>query len=128
MAVAFNEVNEILNYLGDLPGVIAALIVSRDGFIIESHVSTNINLDVFGAAVASTFAAEEGSGTDVQLGYLNYSILEYEFGKILTAACGENILAVITQSDAIIGNIRHQIRKFVAELGKLAYSPQAEKG
>jgi hypothetical protein len=118
--VSNKDSKSILNELVELPGVIAATVIGRDGFIIECSASnTEVDLDALGAVVSTGFGAAEVMGTEIQLGYLTQTIMEYDLGKILTASCGDNILAVVTEPNAIIGNIRHQIKKNIAELTRL---------
>lgn len=119
MANKIKNPQEILNSLLELSGVSAAVIVGRDGFAIENAANSEIDLDALGAVVSTGFGAAEVMGAEIILGYLTQSIMEYDSGKILTASCGDNILAVITEPNAIIGNIRHNIKKHIAELGKL---------
>ncbi|MCI0515066.1 roadblock/LC7 domain-containing protein [candidate division KSB1 bacterium] len=120
MAASSKDPKMILNSFNELPGVIAATVIGRDGFIIESSAtSTELDLDALGAVVSTGFGAAEVMGTEIQLGYLTQTIMEFDLGKILTASCGDNILAIVTEPNAIIGNVRHQIKKNITELTKL---------
>ncbi|MBN2091311.1 roadblock/LC7 domain-containing protein [candidate division KSB1 bacterium] len=119
MSANEKDPKKILNNLVELPGVTAVTVIGRDGFIIESSSSDDVDLDALGAVVSTGFGAAEVMGTEIQLGYLTQTIMEYDLGKILTASCGDNILAVVTKPNAVIGSIRHQIKKVIADLSKL---------
>jgi len=119
MASTTKDPKSILNNLVELPGVVAVTVIGRDGFIIDSSSTADVDLDALGAVVSTGFGAAEVMGTEIQLGYLTQTIMEYDLGKILTASCGDNILAVVTKPDAVIGSVRHHIKKVIADLGKL---------
>lgn len=119
MAIGAKDPRKILNNLLQISEVTAVAVVGRDGFVIESVTASDIDLDALGSVVSTGFSSEEVMGAELKLGYLTQSIMEYDVGKILMASCGENILAVVTEPNAIIGHVRHNIKKHVAELGKL---------
>jgi len=60
--------------------------VGRDGLIIESVTRSEIDLDALGAFISTGFGSTEVMGTELSLGYLLQSILEYDIGKILICA------------------------------------------
>ncbi|MDZ7262243.1 MAG: roadblock/LC7 domain-containing protein [candidate division KSB1 bacterium] len=103
----------------ELAGVTGAAIVGRDGFVIESVTSGDVDLEALGAIVSTGFGAAEIMGTEMKLGYLTQTMFEYDVGKILMASCGDSVLAIVTDTSAVVGNVRHHIRKNIAELAKL---------
>ena len=112
------DLNATLMDLLGISGVTAAAITSRDGFIIECVSETDIDLEAIGAVIASGFGASEVMGSELILGYLNQCILEYDTNKILMASINDYILAVITEGNAMIGQIRYNIQKSVKEIAK----------
>ena len=111
---------EYLAELTNLGGVNAATIIGRDGFVIENSSKTEIDLDALGAVVSTGFGSSEVMGTEIGMGALTQTIMEYDSGKILMAACGEDaMLTVVTDGQAILGNIRHNMKKIIAELAKI---------
>ncbi|MBN1348047.1 roadblock/LC7 domain-containing protein [candidate division KSB1 bacterium] len=119
MGTGAKDPRRILNLLLQLPGVSSVAIVGRDGFVIDSVSGDEVDLDALGAVISTGFSSKEVMGTELNLGFLTHAIMEYDVGKILTASCGEHILAVVTEPGAIIGHIRHNIKKHIIELGKL---------
>ncbi|MFX0133300.1 MAG: roadblock/LC7 domain-containing protein [Candidatus Hodarchaeota archaeon] len=107
---------KILNTIIDLQGVIAVSLIGRDGFVIESASHSEIDLDALGAVASTGFGSSEVMASELNLGTINQTIVECDEGKILMADCGDAILAVVTNEEAIIGSIRHNIRKVVNEL------------
>lgn len=117
MATA-RSAKKILNSLLNLQGVNAVTVVGRDGFVIESETSGDTDLDALGAIVSTGYGASEVMALEMELGSLNQTMIECESGKILMADCGDAVLAVITDGEAIIGNIRHNIAKVIDELAE----------
>lgn len=109
---------KILSTLLSLHGVKAATIVGRDGFVIDSQLNTDVDLDALGAIVSTGFGASEVMANEIELGKIHQTMVECAAGKILIADCGETILAVITDTNALIGSVRHQILKVINELAK----------
>lgn len=109
---------KILSSLLSLQGVTAVSVVGRDGFVIESEASTDVDLDALGAIVSTGFGASEVMAAELRLGRIQQTMVECELGKIIIADCGDAILAVTTDQDAIIGSIRHNITKVISNLAK----------
>jgi len=109
---------KMLSTLLSLQGVQAVTIVGRDGFVIESQVKSDIDLDALGAIVSTGFGASEVMAKEIELGKIHQTMVECASGKILIADCGEQILAVITDTNAVIGSVRHHILKVIEELAK----------
>ena len=113
---AQKSTQKILNSIADLKGVSAASLIGRDGFVIESASQSEIDLDALGAVASTGFGSSEVMASELNLGTINQTMVECDTGKILMADCGDAILAVVTNEEAIIGSIRHNIRKVVGEL------------
>jgi len=106
-----------LSDLLDLRGVILTLIIARDGFIIESAMKSDIPLESLSAVASAGFGSSVVMGEEMNLSDLNQTIFEFDQGKIVLTALGDqSILAVVTNNNAIIGNIRHNMIKIVRRL------------
>ena len=104
----------------NLGGVKAVTVIGRDGFVIECAAIKNIDLEALGAVVSTGFGASEVMGEEILLGNLGHTIMEYLDGKILTSPCGSDaILAVVTNNDAILGSVRHNMQKVASELDEI---------
>lgn len=111
---------DLLVELTRLSGVNAATLIGVDGFIIESISNNDIDLEALGAVVSTAFGSSQVMGNEMLLGGLAQTIFEYGTGKILFAACGpEAILALVTNNNAVIGNLRHNMMKIMGELAKI---------
>jgi len=108
---------KILTNLLTLQGVNAVAVIGRDGFVIESDYKTDIDLDALGAVVSTGYGSSEIMASEMNLGKIDQIMIECDEGKILMADCGgHSVLAVITNSNAIVGNVRHHITKIIDDL------------
>lgn len=115
MAKTLKEaVSEFLN----IDGVKVVTIIGRDGFVIESASSLKIDVDAIGAIVANAIGSSEIIGNDFNLGSLNQYLLEFDKGKVLIATVGDDILALITDANAVIGSVRYAVKKSINNLIK----------
>lgn len=109
---------KVLNTLLDLEGVTAVTVVGRDGFVIEHQSNADLDLDAVGAIVSTGFGASEVMSEEMNIGKMTQTMVECDLGKIIMADCDEAVLAVIMDSKAVIGKIRHNITKVIDELKK----------
>lgn len=103
----------------NIDGVTVVSIIGRDGFVIESASSTKIDMDAMGAIIANAIGSSEVIGNDFNLGGLTQYLLEFDKGKVIIASVGEDILALITDSNAVIGSVRYAVKKNIGGLIKL---------
>lgn len=102
----------ILDALMKVEGVTAALVVGRDGFVIESVSAEGIDADAVGAVAAGSFGSFNGMGSDLHLGPLGSMLLEYEMGPVAVSPAGpEAVLAVVGDHRANLGRLRIEMRK-----------------
>ena len=110
---------KILNTLLGLQGVSAIAVVGTDGFVIDSEMNAEIDIDMLGAVISTGFGSTEIMASELKLGKINQNIIECDEGKILLSRCGDVILGVITNPDAAIGNIRYNIMKVISDLASI---------
>ncbi len=109
-------VKEALKEFLNIDGVTAVAIVGRDGFVIEFVATDKIDTDALGAVVASAIGASEMIGKHFDMGNLEQYLLEFNRGKTIIAAAGEDILVLITDPSAVIGSVRFAVRKGIVGL------------
>jgi len=102
------------------PGVTAAIIVGRDGFIIESAGSLrNVNIDLLGASVAMILSGSERMGTEMSLTRFNTLTLEYHDAMVMCQPIADALLVLLSPDSKTLGMIRLQVKKFLPDLEKL---------
>jgi predicted regulator of Ras-like GTPase activity (Roadblock/LC7/MglB family) len=112
-------VKEALDNFLRIEGVTAVAVVGRDGFVIESASRIKLDTDALGAVVASAIGASEMIGKDFTMGKLEQYLLEFEMGKSIIAAAGNDILVLTTDTTAVIGSVRYAVKKGIDGLTKL---------
>jgi len=112
------NLKEELTELSKVPGVNTAVVVSRDGFVIEgASTGGALDLEAVGAVVSAGIGASEVIGTELQVGALTQSMVEYEKGVIVATLIGnDSTLAIVADLKANLGNIRYHVKKRAAAI------------
>lgn len=112
VGMAAGGLRGILDGLLEVEGVVAALVVGRDGFVIEAAAVNTLDTDSVGAIAASNLAASDAMGEALTLGALDTILIEYEQGPVaLTPAGPDAVLAVVGDQNANLGRVRVEMRK-----------------
>lgn len=102
----------ILDGLMRVEGATAALVVGRDGFVIEAVSTEGIEADSVGALAASSLGASETMGGELHLGPLGSILIEYEMGPVAVSPAGPDaVLAVVGNQHVNLGRLRIEMRK-----------------
>jgi uncharacterized protein len=102
----------ILDALLKVDGVTAALVVGRDGFVIEAASADTLDGDAVGAIAASSLAAAEGMGEALKLGVLGSILIEFEQGPVAVTLVGPDaVLAVVGNQGTNLGRVRIEMKK-----------------
>ena len=110
--------NELLQELVRVNGVKTAVVVGRDGFVIDG-VSNGSHLDTesVGAVISAGIGSSEVMGRELNVGIMNQGMMEYSGGLIMMSLVGEEaILAVVADTQANLGYVRLQIRRRLPEI------------
>jgi len=95
-----------------LDGVTAAVVVGRDGFVIEDAISGDIDTDALGAMASTGMGTSEAMGAELGKGQLNQMLVELENGPILLSPLSEDEMIAIVANDGVhIGRIRYELKK-----------------
>jgi len=108
---------QILHRFTSLDGVIAALLVTRDGFIVDYASNIEFDLDMVSAVVATGFGTLDKIGYELEQGALQLAMLEYEQGPVVISPLVQDIALVVVASQwTTLGRIRWEIKKQSDEL------------
>ena len=106
---------DVLGELAKVPGVGAAVVVSRDGFLMEGVTANgggNIDMESVGAVVSASIGAAEVVGQELNVGPLAQSMIEYTNGIVVFSQLGDAAtLAVVADLKANLGNVRSEERR-----------------
>lgn len=103
---------QILGEFLKVEGVSAAVVVGRDGFVIESAISGKIDIDALGAMASTGMGTSEAMGTELGKGNLDQMLVELEKGPIiLSPLSADELIAIVADSTANVGRIRYELKK-----------------
>ncbi|MGH7278494.1 MAG: response regulator [Candidatus Rokuibacteriota bacterium] len=112
-------VADVLRQLGALPGVDLAVLVDREGFVVESTATTPLDPEIAGALASAMAEVSEGIGRELQRGALQGAMLEYERGTVLLHGAGARaLLAVVVSDPSALGKVRYSVKKLLVGLEK----------
>jgi uncharacterized protein len=112
------SLKETLNELIKVEGINAAVVVGRDGFVING-VSNGAAMDIeaVGAVISTGIGTAEIMGRELQVGAMSQGMLEYNNGIIVMGLLGKDaVLACVADTNANLGNVRYQIKKRSPEI------------
>lgn len=110
---------DVLEEILKIPGVTSAVVVGRDGFVIESSGgSTVISIDDLGAALANAINGIEEMGRELKIAQFQDLFVEYGHAVIMCKPVGDAILAITAPDATKLGIIRHKARPLVDDLVK----------
>ena len=93
-------------------GVTAAVVVGRDGFVIESAISGKMDMDAIGAMVSTGLGSAEAMGRELKKGEIIQTLVEMDQGPIILSplTAGE-MIAIVANTTANSGHIRYDLKK-----------------
>ena len=105
--------NELLQELVSYSGIKTAVVVGRDGFVIDGASNGgHLDTETVGAVISAGIGSSEVMGRELNVGIMNQGMMEYSDGLIMMSLIGEDaILAVVADSQANLGYVRLQIKK-----------------
>jgi hypothetical protein len=103
---------QLLGEFLKLDGVSAAVVVGRDGFVIESAVSGKVDIDALGAMASTGMGTSEAMGNELGKGELRQMLVELDRGPILLSPLStDELIAIVADTDVNIGRIRYELKK-----------------
>src|SRR3972149_7314242 len=87
-----SQIKDVLAELAKVEGVLAVLVVGRDGFVIEGISTEDVDLEGVAAIVASNMAAAEAMGTEMVRGMIRGLLMEFEEGPVAVGPAGPGAL------------------------------------
>jgi len=105
-------IRDLVGAIGQREGVDAAVVLGRDGLLIDSQVAPGVASDDVAAHVPAIVTAAEELGAASGLGPLTTAVLELAHGlAIVSAISTEAILLVLLQPNANIGQLLFELRR-----------------
>ncbi len=105
-------IRDLVSALTRRPGVEAAVLVGRDGLLIDGQGSPTVGLDAVAAHVPALVSASEEFSAAVARGHLLTKILEFERGfAIVATLTPDAMLLLLVGSGADLGALVTDIRR-----------------
>ncbi len=105
-------IRDLVNVLRRRDGVEAAVVLGRDGLLIDGQVVGSVDVERVAAHVAPILQAADEFGAAATRGALTTAILEHPRGvAIVSALSAEAVLLVLLAPDAAIGPLLHELRR-----------------
>jgi hypothetical protein len=103
---------QILGEFLRLDGVTAAVVAGRDGFVIESVVAGDIDVEALGAMASTGMGTSEAMSNELGKGEMHQMLVELENGPILLSPLSEDeLIAIVANANVNVGRIRYELKK-----------------
>ena len=111
---------QVLKDILEIPGIDAAVIVGRDGFVIESMGSSReVEIDTLGACLATAINSLEEMGKEMSVDRYQDMFVQYGGAVIISRPIDDAIMSLVSPDASTLGIIRHKVKGFVKELEEL---------
>ena len=105
-------IRDLVGALRGRDGVDAAIVLGRDGLVIDGQSVPNIDVESIAALVPSIVSAADEFGRDSTHGNVTTVILEYTRGlAIVSVLSAEAVLLVLARTDANVGSLLFELRR-----------------
>jgi predicted regulator of Ras-like GTPase activity (Roadblock/LC7/MglB family) len=106
------SIRDLVAALRQREGVEAAIVLGRDGLLIDSQVVPGLNPEDLAARIPPIITPSDELGNAVGRGELVTAILEHRQGiVIMSVLSAEAILVVLVQPSANIGQLLYELRR-----------------
>ena len=101
-------------------GVEAAVVLGRDGLLIDSLASADFDAEQVAAHVPSIVQFADEFGAAAARGKLQTAVLEHEHGlAVISALSSDAVLLVLVQPTANLGRLLYELRRHRANIAAL---------
>lgn len=102
----------VLDEFLSIDGVSAAVIIGKDGVVLESAAGNTMDVNAIGSMVSTCLGSSEVIGGTLSLGELHDLTVELEKGPVYLAplTCNE-IIAVVADTPGAVGHVRSELQK-----------------
>ncbi len=115
--MARRTTTNILEDLLKVPGINAAVVISRDGFVIEATGGFKaLDLDALGASLAYAINGIQRMGDQLQISAFRDMTVEYGQAMIIARPVGDAVVALVAPDASQLGIIRYSIKRLIEEL------------
>jgi len=107
-----STIRDLVGSLRRRDGVEAAVVLGRDGLLIDSQTASGIDAESMAALVPSIVAAADEYGAHEDRGTLTTAILEFARGvAVISVLSEEAVLLVLARPSANLGQLLFELRR-----------------
>ena len=105
-------IRDLVGAIRQRDGVEAAILLGRDGLLIDGQAVPNLAPDDLAALVPSIVSAADELGASARRGALTTGVFEFRSGlAVASVLSDEAILLVLVQPDANVGQLLFELRR-----------------
>ena len=105
-------IRDLVGAIRQREGVEAAIVLGRDGLLIDSQVVPNVDAEDVAAHVPSIINAADELGAAAGRGALTTAVLEYPRGiAVVSALTADAVLLVLVAPSANVGQLLFELRR-----------------
>ena len=113
-------IRDLVAAIREREGVEAAVILGRDGLLIDSQAASSVDAEHVAAHVPPVLLAAEELGMSGHLGALRTAVLEHEHGYAIVASVSPDaVLLVLVQPTANLAQLLYELRRNRANIAAL---------
>jgi predicted regulator of Ras-like GTPase activity (Roadblock/LC7/MglB family) len=106
------SIRELVEAIRARSGVEAAVVLGRDGLLIDGHAQQGVDAEDLAARIPSVVSPADEIGTAFGRGALTTAVLEYEQGyTVIASMSDEALLVVLLRPDADLAPLLHELRR-----------------
>lgn len=111
-------IDEVLKELKAVGGIESSAVITRDGLLVASDTSQDVDAETFAAMSASMAGAAETAIIEIKGGPAARVIVESEKSKLITLGAGPKVLLVVlTKRDAALGLVLLKLGEAARKIG-----------
>ena len=102
------------------PGIEAVVILGRDGLLIDSQGTLQLDAEGLAARVPGIVAAADEIGTSTDRGSMKMAVIEQENGYAIVSSIGDDaLLCVLTTRNADLASLLYDVRRHRESIARL---------
>lgn len=106
------SIRDLIATVRQRDGVQAAILLGRDGLVIDGQAAAGVDVEQVAALVPSILQAGDDFGTGTSRGTLQTAVLELPGGMaIVSPLSPDGVLLVLAAPDATVGPLLHELRR-----------------
>jgi predicted regulator of Ras-like GTPase activity (Roadblock/LC7/MglB family) len=102
------------------PGIEAVVVLGRDGLLIDSQTTIDLDAESLAARVPGIVASADEIGVTTGQGQMRIALIEHETGYAVVSSVGDDaLLCVLTSASADLGSLLYDVRRHRESIARL---------